>query len=614
MNKRRNGQRFLLLLFPLASLLLPASAYPAQPENGAPAPGAPSAESPSSPQPAAGDAFRYRVVIDAPPAIGGLIAENANLVRWQSFEDMSEALFDRLVREAVDQAREAAAVQGFFNAKVDIAVDRGETPAVVTVKVTPGEPVRVAHVGITVRGAAAADPGRGATEIASLRENWLLPRGSVWRQELWTRAKQDAVETLTAGPYAAARIETSEARIDPDANSAVLRVDLDSGPAFHYGDLDVRGLARYPESLVRNFSTLAPGTPYDARELNQFVRRLASSGFFSSVRAAISTDPDLAERAPVEVAVIEGRTRKLEGGIGYSTDTEFRANASYSDVNVLDRAIQFFADARLEQKAQGAALRFVLPPTETHWRDTYAVAFLRTDIENLITETASVTARRASVEERNQRAFGLGFFLDQQQPQGQDTASSHALYADYSRTWRRVDDLIAPTRGFILDLAVGASVPGVSTRTFGRAVMRFGLWHPLTSRNDLSARFALGAVLAGSRNGIPSTFLFRTGGDTSVRGYAFESIGVQQGSAVVGGRYEAIASVEATHWITDVWGLAAFADAGNATDQLSRLADLQLGYGIGARVRTPIGPFRFDLAYGQQSRSLRLHFSVGLSF
>jgi outer membrane translocation and assembly module TamA len=31
-------------------------------------------------------------------------------------------------------------------------------------------------------------------------------------------------------------------------------------------------------------------------------------------------------------------------------------------------------------------------------------------------------------------------------------------------------------------------------------------------------------------------------------------------------------------------------------------------------VRTPIGPFRFDVAYGQDSKQVRIHFSVGLGF
>ena len=46
------------------------------------------------------------------------------------------------------------------------------------------------------------------------------------------------------------------------------------------------------------------------------------------------------------------------------------------------------------------------------------------------------------------------------------------------------------------------------------------------------------------RSGIPSDYVFRTGGDTSIRGYAFESLGVQENGAVVGGRYLTVASAE----------------------------------------------------------------------
>ncbi len=59
--------------------------------------------------------------------------------------------------------------------------------------------------------------------------------------------------------------------------------------------------------------------------------------------------------------------------------------------------------------------------------------------------------------------------------------------------------------------------------------------------------------------------------------------------------------------------LATFIDAGNAVDSLHS-ATVDYGYGVGARVRTPIGPFRLDLAYGQEVHQFRIHFSVGLSF
>ena len=129
----------------------------------------------------------------------------------------------------------------------------------------------------------------------------------------------------------------------------------------------------------------------------------------------------------------------------------------------------------------------------------------------------------------------------------------------------------------------------------------------------MSCRADAGAVLAPTRDGIPSPLLFRTGGDTTVRGYAFDSLGVPLGTAVVGGRYYAVGSIEAIRWIGEAWGLAAFVDAGNAVDSLSDF-HIAVGYGIGVRIRTPLGPFRLDLAYGQEVHQVRLHFPVGLSF
>jgi len=152
-----------------------------------------------------------------------------------------------------------------------------------------------------------------------------------------------------------------------------------------------------------------------------------------------------------------------------------------------------------------------------------------------------------------------------------------------------------------------------STRSFSRAVGSLSVFVPLGRRDDLALRSQLGTVFADTRQGIPSSFLFRTGGDQTVRGYAFESIGVRQGDAVVGGRYLAFGSVEYIRWIGDAWGLAAFVDAGDAWDE-SKAFKAAWGYGMGARFRTPIGPIRADLAFGERTGTVRLHLSIGFSF
>ena len=351
--------------------------------------------------------------------------------------------------------------------------------------------------------------------IAQLREQWRLPQGETFTQSRWTQAKNTAIAQLAAGGYAATKITASEAFVDPDELAADLSVTLDSGPLFHFGELSISGLKRYPPGLCCRSARWRRGQRYDQQTLDQFVRRLNATGYFASVQATVDADPAHADDAPVNIAVIEAPTKRIDTGIGYSTDTRFRANASYRDVDVDGHARQLAIDARLEQKLSSLSTRLTAPPNDRGWTDSVLAQVERTDIENLVTETAVAGVRRQGLDERDNWNFGAAYYFDRQSPQGADQVTSHALYVDAVRTWRRTDDLIAPTRGFNVALQTGVGVPGVSTRGFGRVIAQFVAWHPLTRNLDLSLRADAGAVLANSRDGIPSTLLFRTGGDTT---------------------------------------------------------------------------------------------------
>lgn len=558
------------------------------------------------------EALRYRVVIDAPAPLRDTLSASVDLVRWQTYEDMTPSLFEALVRQAGDQAKEAAATEGFFSASVDIAVDRATTPWNVGIAVKTGPQARVTHANINVEGAAATEAA-GVETIAVLKREWPLAPGVPFRQPAWIGAKSQAVRTLAGDAFAAAKLSSSEALVDPDTNSVDLQVTIDSGPVFHVGDLDIEGLSRYTPDLVRNYRTRKSGDRYSIAELDQFVRRLNGTGYFASVHAAIDTDPAKAGAAPVHVAIIEAPPKKIEAGIGYSTDTAFRGNVSYRDVDLDGRALQMYVDARLESNLQNASIRFVRPPAANGWSPTTFARIERTDISGLETQAAVAGVRMSSLDERNQWQYGAAYYTDQQQPEGLPDANSRALYVDVEHAWRRIDDLAAPTRGWIALAQAGLGVPGASTRSFQRLILRTAFWQPISPLWSFTARAEAGAVFASSRTDIPSALLFRTGGDTTIRGYAFESLGIKQGNAVLPTRYYFASSVEATRWINDAWGIAVFVDAGNAFDDTKDFK-VALGYGVGARVRTPIGPFRLDLAYGEESRQVRLHFSVGIAF
>ena len=135
----------------------------------------------------------------------------------------------------------------------------------------------------------------------------------------------------------------------------------------------------------------------------------------------------------------------------------------------------------------------------------------------------------------------------------------------------------------------------------------------------ITLRADAGSVAARDVSAVPSTELFLTGGDSTVRGYALHSLGVVQPDGTLDpGRLMSVASVEWQRPIVldgqrSQWEQAFFVDAGGVADALNSLRP-KVGIGSGVRYRSPVGPLQLDLAYGVATKRLRLHLTVGFSF
>jgi translocation and assembly module TamA len=552
-------------------------------------------------------AIRFRLEVDAPGALAKTLVANLELARWQTYENLTSDLLVSLVDGAREDAREIAATEGYFSARVETRIEGQGRERVVRLAVEPGIPVRVQEVAITFR--EEPDPQLAAR----VRERWALPAGEIFRQGAWEAAKKHALEILGEDQYAAARIIRSQATVDPGNGSAHLEVELDHGPPFAFGAITIKGLSKYGRQTVLNLAPFRHGEPYSREKVDVFVRRLTATGYFASTQIVVDRDPARAKAAPVQVSVIEGPTRRLDAGIGYSTDAMYRSTVGWRDVNLFDSGWRLRGEARLESQLQGVSGGLDFPARSDGWADAIDASAPRTDVQNLLTRGITLGATRRGIDERRQPSYGLSYYFEEQEPVGAPRDTARALFARYEYTRRTTDDLLFPRSGMVAALRLGAGIPGASTRTFARVVTQLAWYYPLSQRDDLALRGEAGAVLADSAGGIPQALLFRTGGDSTVRGYAYQALGVQKDGAIVGGRYYALTSAEYIHWFSDAWGTAAFVDAGNAVDSWHDMR-LAIGYGVGVRVRSPVGPFRLDVARGRDTRELRLHFSVGISF
>ncbi len=585
---------------------------------------------------AAADRIDYAVRVEAPAPLDKLLKNNLDLMRWRGNPRLDADQLQRLVKAAPDEVKALVATEGYYSPQVSVRLDNSSGTALVRVSVDPGQPVRVGVVDLVLQGfdSTSADGKNTPFDAAALKNSWSLSQGRIFRQPDWELAKRSLLRQVMATRYPRAQLVESGATVDPDTHLAALRVVLASGPEMRLGAVRIEGLARYPASIVTNLNQIKPGDEYSEAALQSFQARLQDTGYFSGVEVSADLagvlDDDIASREqqqgapagparvassvtlPVVVRVIENKVKNVSVGLGYSTNTGNRAQLTYDDLRLF--GLKFKSGITLETKKQAVHGDFYFPTTAKGYNDSIGAAFERSDIAGEITSVATVAAKRAWGTPLLERNVTLEYLSERKTVADRASSRSQSLPLTYGITKRRLDNLLFPTKGYVLHAQLGgALLPILTDRAFVRGSAKFINYRPLGKDGTLILRAEAGALGSKQKEGVPSTYLFRAGGDQSVRGYAYRELGVRDGSAIVGGRYMAAASAEYQYWFKPTWGGAVFYDAGNAADSVRDLTP-KSGYGVGARWKSPVGPINVDLAYGHAVQKYRVHFSLGFTF
>jgi translocation and assembly module TamA len=569
---------------------------------------------------------RYTLKVEAPKALAPLLQDNLDLARFRdapSGETLSTEEIDRLVAEAPEQARALLATEGYFNAEVHAVREAGGALPAVVVRVEPGPRTVVDGVLLTVRGVleqrAAAGDADARALLVRLQAEWPLKRGAPFRQGTWTAAKAGALGRLHADGYPAAAWVTTDARVRSREQQVDLEAVADSGPLFRIGEITIEGLQRYDARAVRNLLPFTTGAPYREQTLLDFQDRLAKSGLFDGGTAELATDPRRADAAPLAIRVVERPLQQATFGIGYDSNTGSRFTLEH--VHRRPFGWRWTANNTFELGTQRKAWEFDYRsyPKSGFRRNLVAGALERWSGVDEERDAGRLRLGRAWEDPRLERQVYAEYTNARVRKPGGTQSRAQALTANLDWTKRAVDSLLLPTTGWALLVQGGAGYAQSNTADNGplaRAWARYFWFRPLARQWHTTLRLEAGQVFAKQAVGVPDTLLFRAGGDDSVRGYDYRSLGPRVNGEVTSARALATASVEIAHPLTSrlpaLWG-AAFVDAGNAAPRFGDLRPV-VGAGVGARYRSPIGPLKVDIAYGFDDRRWRMHLTAGASF
>jgi translocation and assembly module TamA len=563
--------------------------------------------------------------VDAPPALRTLLERHLDLARLAQLrgdDTLDDSEWTRLLAAAPAQVRELAQTEGYFDAQVRIERTPGNPPRV-RVIVEPGPQVRVAQLQVQTAGPLEAQRAAGdATARAltqSLSDLGPLTEGRVFRDADWRETKVRLLTRLRAAGYASAAVSASAADVDVPAVSAALQLELDSGPLYLAGPLRIEGLQHHDDATVRHLAGFGPGAPLTEARLLDYQDRLQKSGLFEAISVTFEPDPSTAEATAISVRLKELPLRQATVGLGYSTSAGPRTS-----LELLHRRPFGWAATAYNQVEWGRDLQrwnsdFQTHPGEGFYRNLLGVQLERLKGEEDTVLTQRLRLGRTTDTPRIERLYFGEVLRSRQEPSDGPVIDARAYSANIHWLGRQLDSVLLPTRGYAASLQLGAGMAQSNagqSGPFARVYARLTGYLPIGADWYGSARVEAGQVIKRDAVLVPDALGFRAGGDESVRGYGYRELAPERNGRIIGGDVLLTGSVELARPVAAslpaVWG-AVFVDAGRAASAWNSYKPA-FGYGVGVRWRSPIGPLRADLAYGEEIRKLRLHLSVGITF
>ena len=514
----------------------------------------------------------------------------------------------RRFRTIETETRKALEPFGYYEPVIRSALTQNDDCWQATLEIDPGEPVVLRNVDILIAGAASTDPA-----FQDLKRPASLAVGRALRHADYDRFKRNLQIRAADRGYVEAEFSESRLEIWPDDGAADITVHFDSGPRYRVGDINIEQSFLDPQ-IVSGYLSIRTGDYFDRNDVTRAYQDLSDSAYFGRVEVVPEIDNAADGQIPIRISLQRGTRIEYTIGVGASTDTGLRFRAGFRNNRLNQKGHRLIGDLGVSPVVQGVALEYRIPlsdPRREWFSFTGALSNEETDsfdteaqrLGMRWTKAMSDTWLRTLALDVANESFTVGTNVD----------TSRTIVPSVAFDHKRADRDVFPRHGRRLgvefrgtDQVLGSNTSYIQANAWLRFIRSFG------TGNRVIARLNAGAIASGDFTQLPPSVRFFAGGDESVRGFAYQSLGPKDADGnVVGGTNLLVASVEYERHLRGNFYGAAFVDAGNAFDNAD--FDPEVGTGLGLKWRSPLGPIRIYLGYPltKDNPGIRLHLRLG---
>jgi len=531
----------------------------------------------------------------------------------QLSQDEFPAQTDFLYQRTEQQIRDSLRAQGFYQVEIDHTLVRTDNLTTVNFSIELDRPVIYRKISIDITG-----EGKDLLDWVNYRQFELkLRRGEQLNHATYSQTLTQLRNIALNAGFLDAQFTKREFRVYPEIAVADVNIQLDTQQGYLFGEIGFSGQQNVSSKLLKRYIEINPGDPFNQQAMTELQRALIDSGYFGMVRMDPQYNEEQNRLIPVQVELEDNQRQAYKVGAGFGTDTGARILLGFEDRLVNRRGHNYQLDSLFGERAQSFNANYRIPgrrPLRQQWN--LGLNWDATQSDTLERQRTAITPSfRLKLDETWQINVFSSFEVEKFQYQNQPHESNRLFLIGSGIQKRWLNNEAYPTSGYRHDASIRVSA---QNRLSESQFIQFefasrGIVAPLHFWRFI-ARSQVAFTLADQNQVIPSTYRYLLGGE-NLRGYEFESIGIEKNNKFVGGLNMILGSLETDLRFSQYFGLGVFSDAGQVT--LSGLPDkIKIGAGFGIRGYTPVGTAKLDVAWpiseDKYQQNWRIHFSIGL--
>lgn len=516
------------------------------------------------------------------------------IVKYQHDPNLNELWLKRLHSKAANNIKKSLRPYGYYQVSVDSFLEK-DSSAIwqARYQVKTGERVKIAKVDVKV-----INGGENDSKILNAIKDFPIKENDFLDHDVYETAKDDLLKLIGNLGYSDVKAQTKRVLVDPGKNSAELTLYIDTGAKYYLGEFRFHQNALKPEFINRYITDVQPGDPFSQKRLLDIQQSLVKSGYFSVVDIKPEYSETKEQQVPIDIILTPAKRHKLSFGFGYDTEIELNASARWQ--NRLVNRYGHNTDVLLRVSDKKNLLRgtYWIPINDPR---TDKIGFTITFENEETDDTERSTSDFEIARIFKWHDWSAKLFTEYKFERFESDHEPETLTRLLSLGGRLEGLFFEPGKYPRKGWAAFAELKGApniiwSDTDYIRLHLKSRLLLPVQEKGRVIIRGELGLAEVGYFSQYPNSLRFFAGGDQSVRGYDWKSLGpVDDDGDVIGGKNVVSAAIEYNQKISDQWIAAIFLDAGNAfNDELDKL---YYGAGFGARWISPIGLIRADMGW-----------------